>query len=210
MNLKESFRYQNYLERLLDCADRYLDNPANTQQIVKTHLRNAKNKDAEDTSETMERPGAFSSDDMVRFILYLIDERSKLTKAIHDAKASTAPFNLDVAVETNKFRQLAARAIKCMLERTPYEKIERGSDYKFNVEGNQVAYFYDVKVSCNDAFDREKARDTVRSILIKSDETSTQIDQVMVDTDVIYTPPFNVNDTFDDAMNIFLAATKPE
>ena len=69
------------------------------------------------------------NDDVLRFMLYLIDEREKLTTAIGRAKASIG-FDLDAAVETNKFRQTVARNINMMLRYRVGKRTERGTDYK--------------------------------------------------------------------------------
>ena len=75
----------------------------------------------------------------------LVEERSKLTNAIGKAKASIG-FDLDAAIETNKFRQTVANRVKTMLRFTASKRTERGTDYKFNVEGNQTQYYYDIEV----------------------------------------------------------------
>ena len=45
----------------------------------------------------------------------------------------------------------------------------------------------------------------MRELLSKADKTSAEIDAAMINTTVSYTPPFNVNDSFEDAMEAFVA-----
>ena len=137
-------------------------------------------------------------------MLYLIEERDKLTAAISQAKASIG-FDLDAAVETNKFRQTVARNANMMLRYKATKRTERGTDYKFNAEGNQTPYYYDIEVVTTENFNRAQAKATVRDIVTKADEVSTAIDAALINTQVGYEAPFSVNDSFDDAMAIFLA-----
>ena len=85
------------------------------------------------------------------------------------------------------------------------KRVEKGSDYKFNAKGNQTTYYYDVEVATAEAFDRAKAKNAVRDLISKADETSAAIDSAMINTHVEYEPPFNVNDAFEDVMAEFLA-----
>ena len=155
----------------------------------------------EETVDVGEFP---ANDDVLDLMLFLIGEREKLTTAIGAAKA-TIGFDLDAAVETNKSRQQACRNISGMLRTKASKRIEKGTDYKFNAEGNQTTYYYDVEVVTTEAFDRAKAKDAVRALISKADETSAAIDSAMINTQVEDEPPFNVNDTFEDAVAEFLA-----
>ena len=204
MNLKESFRYQNFLENMMQCAGSSLTDREHCLTVTKNHLRNKANSDAEDMQETVDYGEFFQNDDVLAFMLMLVEERSKLTNAIGAAKASL-DFDLDAAVETNKFRQTVAQRTKSMLRFTSSKRTERGTDYKFNVEGNQTQYYYDIEVEAVEAFDREHAKTVVRDTMSESDRVSAQIDFAMINTVVNYEPPFNVNDSFEDVMTEFLA-----
>lgn len=146
----------------------------------------------------------YKNDDVLSFMLFLVNEREKLTTAIGKAKA-TIGFDLDAAVETNKFRQMLMGRTKMMLRYASAKKTERGTDYKFNAEGNQNQYFYDIEVEYTEAFNREDAKRLVKEIATEADKTSAAIDSAMINTQVDYTAPFNVNDSFDDVMEEFLA-----
>lgn len=86
----------------------------------------------------------------------------------------------------------------------PSENIIRGSAYKFNGEGNQVTYNYDVKQVTTIDFDRNKAREISRSLVSASDSISTSIDKVMVELEVAYEPEYSVNDAFEDVVAAFV------
>ena len=97
MNLKESFRYQNFLGSLLSSAASSLTDVQHCLTTTKTHLRNKANEDAADVTEQVDIGEFHKNDDVLCFMLYLIDEREKLTTAIGRAKASIV-FDLDAAV----------------------------------------------------------------------------------------------------------------
>lgn len=204
MNLKESFRYQNFLENMLAYAGNSLTDREHSLTITKNHLRKKANAEAEDMMETVDVGEFFKNDDVLKFMTMLVEERSKLTNAIGKAKASIG-FDLDTAIETNKFRQTVANRVKTMLRFTASKRTERGTDYKFNVEGNQTQYYYDIEVKANEAFDRSVAKDTMRKLILEADKVSAEIDSAMINTMVEYDAPFNVNDSFEDVMTDFLS-----
>lgn len=204
MNLKESFRYQNFLENMMSSAGESIVTREHSLSVTKKHLRSKANSDAADMDETIDFGEFHKNDDVLRFMLFLVAEKEKLTTAIGKAKA-TIGFDLDAAVETNKFRQTLAYRTKMMLRHTSSKKMERGTDYKFNAEGNQNQYFYDIEVAYTEAFDREAAKRLIKTVSTESDKTSAAIDSAMINTQVEYTAPFNVNDAFDDVMEEFLA-----
>ena len=204
MNLKESFRYQNFLENMLAYAGNSLTDREHSLTITKNHLRKKANAEAEDMMETVDVGEFFKKDDVLKFMTMLVEERSKLTNAIGKAKASIG-FDLDAAIETNKFRQTVANRVKTMLRFTASKRTERGTDYKFNVEGNQTQYYYDIEVKANEAFDRSVAKDTMRKLILEADKVSAEIDSAMINTMVEYDAPFNVNESFEDVMTDFLS-----
>ena len=204
MNLKESFRYQNFLENMLAYAGNSLTDREHSLTITKNHLRKKANAEAEDMMETVDVGEFFKNDDVLKFMTMLVEERSKLTNAIGKAKASIG-FDLYAAIETNKFRQTVANRVKTMLRFTASKRTERGTDYKFNVEGNQTQYYYDIEVKANEAFDRSVAKDTMRKLILEADKVSAEIDSAMINTMVEYDAPFNVNDSFEDVMTDFLS-----
>ena len=59
MNLKESFRYQNFLENMLAYAGNSLTDREHSLTITKNHLRKKANAEAEDMMETVD-VGEFS------------------------------------------------------------------------------------------------------------------------------------------------------
>lgn len=204
MNLKESFRYQNFLDMMMRAASASIQQRDHCLKVTKTHLRSKANPDASDVTETVEGEVFFANDDVVAFMAWLVKEREKLTIAIGAAKASIG-FDIDAAIETNKFRQTVNGSIKNMLRYTPTKRVEQGRDYKFNVEGNQTPYIYEIEVVSEEAYDKTGAKTLMREMISKADEVSAAIDAAMINTKVDYEPVFDVNETFDDVMTDFLA-----
>lgn len=204
MNLKESFRYQNFLDTMMRAASASIQQRDHCLKVTKTHLRSKANPDAGDVTESVEGEVFFANNDVVAFMAWLVKEREKLTAAIGEAKASIG-FDIDAAIETNKFRQTVNRSVKSMLRYTPSKSVEQGRDYKFNVEGNQTPYIYDIEVVSEEAYDRTSAKTLMREMISKADEVSAAIDAAMINTKVNYAPAFDVNETFDDVMTDFIA-----
>jgi hypothetical protein len=55
----------------------------------------------------------------------------------------------------------------------------------------------------NEAYDKEGAKQYMRSVITDADKVSADIDSAMINTQVDYAPVFDVNDTFEDAMTEF-------
>lgn len=203
MNLKESFRYQNFLESMMRFASASIQNREHCLEVTKTHCRSRVNPDTTDVTEVVEIESFFSNDSVLAFMRWLVDEKEKLTQAIGVAKASIG-FDIDAAIETNKFRQSVNNAIRSMLRCSPYKRTEQGRDYKFNNEGNQMAYIYEIEVIAEDAYNRDDAKAIMRSMISNADKVSADIDAAMINTKVDYTPVFDVNETFEDVMAEFI------
>ena len=206
MNLKEAFRYQNYLESLMKNAQNSIVQRDHCLKVTETHLRSKANPDAIDVvkeAETTE--DFFPNDDVIRLLVWLITEREKLSVAINKAK-QTIGFDIDAAVESNKFRQRACVGIKGMLIYKASKCVRTGQDYKFNNEGVQTPYVYEVEAVYEEAFDRQKSKEIMRSMLSEADEVSAKIDQAMVNTLVDYDVVYDVNESFEDVMEKFAAA----
>lgn len=204
MVLKEAFRFQKFLDGLFQSAQYSISDKSHALTVTKTHLRSLANAEAEDKVEIIDNGVFCANDDVIAFMQFLIQEKFALSCAIGKAKASIE-FDIDAAVETNKYRQNLRNSVNGMLRNVASKKIERGTDYKFNVEGNQMQYAYDVEVDYTEAFNRNAAKIIIRGVITEADKISRAIDSAMIDTDVEYTSIFDVNDSFEDAMEIYLS-----
>lgn len=204
MNLKEAFRYQKFLDTLMLEASSSIQNMAHAANVMERHIRSTANPEAQDSVEEPVVEDFVKNDDAILLISFLIFEKEKLSNAIAKAKAN-AGFDIDAAIETNKYRQTAASAIRNMLRFKPNTKKTKGVDYKFDINGTQVPYRYDVEVVSTDAFNRDYAKQMLNRLMTVSDATSSAIDSIVVNTAVEYEPPFDVNSNFEDAVAVLLA-----
>lgn len=203
MNLKESFRYQKFLDRMMAEAGSSLQNMAHCLKTTKAHLRHAVNQEAEDVVEVVDVGDFVPNDIMMDFAAHLVEEREKLSIAIGVAKASVG-FDIDAAIETNKFRQSLNSAIRGMLRNTGSKRKTKEMDYKFDINGVQVPYRYDVEIMTEENYDRNAAKELMRSTIAKADEVSAAIDAAMINTVVGYEAPYDVNESFEDVLESYI------
>ena len=202
MNLKESFRYQNFLDSLISSARFSLVNPSHSMVVTKRHLKTKTNPDAEDVEETVEVEDFYPNDIVVKFLMWAIEEKQKLATLISKAK-TTADFDLDSSVSANKQRKDVIKAINALMSKKEGKTKEFGTDYKFNVEGDQVAYRYEIEVERKENFNRAELKAVVKELNSICDETSSKVDEFLITTLLDYTPRFDVNASFDDVMEEF-------
>lgn len=199
MNLKEAFRYQNKIQRLMDEALMVLNRDKNVTKVENTALRHKVNPEATDetTLETPETEYAEQITDITVLLMFLLDERERLSSAIRTAKQGM-DMDFDGEVSLNAKRQDIAGAFRRMSELRASENLLPGAGvgYKFNAEGNQVCYRCDLKKVTTINFDRNKVRAFAAQLNKKADQISAELDKRMVNTEVSYDAPFDVNDTF--------------
>ena len=199
MNLKEAFRYQNKLQRLMDDAQDILSRDKNVTKVANTALRHKVNPEAQDET-TFDLPDTEYADQITEvavFLMFLLSERERLSQAIRKAKREM-DMDFDGEVSLNSKRQEIAAVFRHMGEIRSSENLYPGAGvgYKFNAEGNQVSYRCDLKKVTTINFDRNKVRSYAAFLNKKSDQTSAELDKRMVNTEVDYEAPFDVNDTF--------------
>lgn len=205
MNLKEAFRYQNHLGELLTGALSYLSDRNQTTSVEQRHLKSKMNTGEEDdvltTDQVREGRGThFDNNAIVDFAIFILNERNKLAIAIAEAKSSSE-FKMDAELSINKDRQRIVRTLLMMSSIKPHTKTSRGSSYKFNEEGNQVPYYYDIVEKFDIDFDRSYVRKVAREFSTAADDVSSKADRCLIDTVVNYEAVFDLNDSFEDAVN---------
>lgn len=211
MNLKQSFQFQNKLQSLMWSAQSVLNNDDNVTETKAVHLRSKAVNGEEDNLVIETPPSGYAGNvnELADFLLYLMEERVKLSDAIQKAKRSIA-FDLDSEVGLNKARQSIASTFRHMASLRNSETLEPGGGigYRFNAEGNQVPYKCDVRRVTTINFNRDAIRKYAGEVGQRADEVSNLIDLAMVSTDVDYAPPFNVNDTFAEIFETYILCTR--
>lgn len=209
MNLKEAFRFQNKIQALMDEGGLILSRDQNLTQTKNTYLRSKVMQDAEDETVTDQAPSEFADriTDVAGFMLFLLGERKKLSKAIRKAK-NELEIDFDGETSLNTCRQSLAHMFKHMADLRASEVIvsNSGYGYRFNTDGNQVSYKCDVRRVTTINFDRNTIRKELANLNKQSDAVSAELDRCLVNSSVDYDPPFDVNDSFTDVFESFSVA----
>ena len=213
MNLKEAFRFQNKLGAMMDEAQSILGRDANITKAENTYLRKKVFDGAENETVVDTPPTEFADQItvMISFLMHLMDQREKLSKAIHAAK-NALPIDMDSEVGLNAKRQEIARVLKRMADVRNSEVLINGggTGYRFNQEGNQVSYRCDVRRVTTINFDRKVARNFAAEMNRKADAVSAELDRCMVNSEVAYEAPFDVNDSFAEIFGAYAEAHSKE
>ncbi|MCI8479206.1 MAG: hypothetical protein HFE97_12895 [Oscillospiraceae bacterium] len=207
MNLKDAFRAQNKLQSLLDDAMSILEDQRNIVKTETIHLRKKVMPDVENESEFALAPSEYADQigQVANFMMYLLEERVKLSDAIQTAKAAL-PIHMDSEVSLNHQRQSMAALFRRMAALRSAEKLLPGGGigYRFNAEGNQVQYRCDAREVTTINFDRNQIRALAARLDCKSDEISAAIDRCLINSEVFYSLPFDLNAGFDEVFQDFI------
>lgn len=201
MNLKESYRYANYLDNLLSTAYSYLRNKGFITTTKQNHLRSKANSDAQDEVIDIQKPYdvEFTPNSVLDFIVKVIDEKEGLSSAIALAKANTE-INIDNAIAMNKKKQGFVSVLNGMVGIKASETITTGTDYKFNQEGNQVKYCYNIEQKTCIDYNRTDVKNLIKKYLKETDDISAKLDSIEINTKVEFNPLFDVNSSFEDSV----------
>lgn len=201
MILKEAFRYQNYLSTLFGQAINYLSREDFITTTTQKHNRSMINSDAQD--EEIVVPKVFNVDykpnDLIDFVVQMIDEKQKLSDAITNAKKSLN-MDIDAAMSMNKTKQDFISTLRRMASIRPTESEKEGTSYKFNNDGDQVSYRYPVKEVKTIEYNRNAVKGLISKYKKETDEISTERDRIDIMTDVDYTPVWEVDTPLEDIL----------
>ncbi len=208
MILKEAYRYQNFLDRLLSEAQSYMNSETFITNVKQIHHRKKANPAAED--EVIEEvakkklndtynsmPVDFTPMQIVDFAVKALEEKEKLSLAIVTAKKTTK-IDIDHSIAMNKKRQEFVSSLNFMNGIKNRETKSRGTDYKFNQEGNQISYYYDIDEIITIDFDRNDIKGLIKKLTKQSDELSITLDGLLITTEVDYIPVWDINDSLED------------
>ena len=208
MNLKEAFRYEKFLSHLFkEGLDRMQHNPTKT---LFEHRRHAAYPAHEDVTykEDSDRPDP-DNDEILSFLLYVINQKRELGDAIRAAK-SGAEVNIDTEMQVNNMRRYLYKSLECMLENRPKTVVSTGDGvgYYFDKDGSQKEYHYDVAEKTVINFDRQHFGETATRLARQAEISSSGIERQMVLVQVDYEPPFEVYGTMLQALEKFTKQKK--
>ena len=195
MNLKEAFQAQNKISELMSYINRYLSDSDNVMTITEKHLRSKALAGQQDDTVDVSRKAdeGFDVGRLLGIWQELMEEKERLGAAIGKAKAGM-DFNLDAAVDANKSRRAFLSMLQELANRKSSHELQKGEGrgYVFNNDGNQTSYCYDIDRILTIDYDRNKVRAMVKELNRASDEVSIQIDEALLQTQVDYTPKFDL------------------
>lgn len=199
MNLKESYRYANYLDGLLNTAYTYLRNKGFVTTTVEEHLRKQSNPDVENETIEVQKPFdvEFKPNDVIDFAVNVIEEKEKLSNAIAVAKSSTE-IDIDNAIAMNKKKQGFVSVLNGIADIKPSETKTTSKGYKFDINGEQKPYIYDVNRKTSIDFDRNDVRNLIKKYLKETDEISAKLDMIEITTQVDFISTWDVNEKFEE------------
>ena len=199
MNLKESYRYANYLDGLLSTAYTYLRNKGFVTTTVEEHLRKQSNPDVENETIEVQKPFdvEFKPNQVIDFVVRVLNEKDKLSEAIAEAK-STTEINIDNAISMNKKKQAFVSVLNGIADIKPSEIKTTSKSYKFDINGEQKPYVYDVNRKTSIDFDRNDVRNLIKKYLKETDEISAKLDLIEITTQVDFVPTWDVNEKFEE------------
>jgi hypothetical protein len=205
ITLKKSFELQNYMKNLLHLALASLGLTENITTTTQEHMRTKAFYGGEDETITKPKHPDFTHEvmDVVDFACDIQREMDLLTIAINNAKHShEKDFDSMIAINNRK-RALLTR-LEIMSSIKPTETIKSGQAWKFNEEGNQVAYSYDIKEVTTIDFDRNVIKSIISRIRKELDEYSVAIDEMQLETMVDFNTIYEIGDSLEDAIEKFI------
>lgn len=199
---QEAFRYQNYLSLLLSQAMNYLSCESYITTTIQSHNRTKVNPDAQDEKITIQKPYnvIFEPNDLIDFVVKVIEEKEKLSNAIAESKR-TLEFDIDAAMSINKMKQEFIQTLRRMAVIKSTELEKEGTSYKFNNDGDQVSYRYPVKEVKTIDYDRNTVKSLISKFKKETDKISTERDRIDIMIEVNYDPIWEVDTPLEDILS---------
>lgn len=137
----------------------------------------------------------------------LINEKSDMVLAIANAKQlnkieiGVKSFDLDTAIQCNKSKREFAQNLNYLKDNKSKVVKTTTTGYKFNNEGNQVPYSYNLEKNYKLDFDEKEILSLYKSILTNCDVLSEKIDELMTRDIVCFVPNYNLHDSLEEIIN---------
>lgn len=198
---QEAFRYQNYLSLLLSQTMNYLSCESYITTTIQSHNRTKVNPDVQDEKITIQKPYnvIFKPNDLIDFVVKVIEEKEKLSNAIAESKR-TLEFDIDAAMSINKMKQEFIQTLRRMAVIKSTELEKEGTSYKFNNDGDQVSYRYPVKEVKTIDYDRNTVKSLISKFKKETDKISTERDRIDIMIEVNYDPIWEVDTPLEDIL----------
>ena len=180
-----------------------LKNSTGWYTLEQKHLKHKVNPEVEDVvktdAEIKNGSECYDVNKLVGLVSKCSAEYEKLCLAIDVAKAGAMP-KIDAMLTANQALRQAIEALQPLTRVKDKKKTYKATDYKFNAEGNQISYSYDVEETAMVAFNVKAVKDYVKSLKVKTDSQSAEIEGMLLETEVILNPEFDITDSVEDVL----------
>lgn len=208
MNLKNAFRYSNFLTEQISQLQSLTYASKNYTTTKVTSFKSKAIKDEEDTIEILEVDRDFDCkmNDIYFIILDLISEKTKLEAEIALAKSGNKidwkingqEVDLDTAVSYNRAIRKTVECFSKFEKLTSTTEKTKGSDYTFNINNEQVMYRYDVERVVEIDYDKDVIKAKNRKLKSEADSISDAIDAFMLKDIVSFEAKYDINSSMQD------------
>lgn len=209
MTLKDAFRYQKFLKETVDTTLYHLRDTAITTKTTSIHKLCEVDAVLTDKIEvsTDSRTFGYTADQLVAFLSFLLEERSKVSEAISISKRYHT-VDIDANIAENKILRNVASALRDLDRLKTTKRTSVGSAYRFNAEGNQIPCRYNIESVTEIDFDRKTVKSMYKKLYSDADERSAAVDDALLSLRVLHEPALNINDSFEDMLDAFLLSEK--
>ena len=208
MNLKDAFRLQKFFSNTITTLNYYISTEGFATKVVEIHEKNLANKDVanEEINLKNEKPFECSIETLVFIIIDLMTEKAKLSYAIESEKKYSSVnwtidgklISIDIAIEYNSKTRELLGVLKHLNDLKSNVSKKNGRDFKFNINGEQVSYNYNINVHSQIDFDRNIIKNLYKKYLEEADNISNMIERYMINSSVDFQSVYSYNDSIDD------------
>lgn len=213
MNLVEACKLAKNIEALKYQIADVISSPDYAAKITERHLKSKADENLAD--ETIEREVTkmydITTEQAIQLLDILMQKKAELSSAIeaakHDIRIDVNGMKLayDSAIEYNKsLRDLAIYRMNRLNRLKEGVVKTTASAYRFNVEGNQTPYKYDVEIETTLLIDAKDTKNKEKNYRKLADEISTKLDEAKLNTKIDLDLGIEVNDTLEDVIDAFL------
>ena len=213
MNLVEACKLAKNIETLKILVADIIANMDYATKITENHLKSKAGEGLEDETVIREVDKTYdiTTEEAIKLLDILMEKKALLSSAIENAKhnikieVNGLEMAYDSAIEYNKslrdiviYKMNRLNRIKEGITKTS------ATAHRFNAEGNQTAYRYDVEVETKSLVDLQKTKKKEKAYRKLADEVSTKLDEAKLATKIDLDLGIELNDTLDDVIEAFL------
>lgn len=200
MTLRESYTYQNFLDRMINKCEYLLSVPSFITTTVETHKIAEANPGAKDRVVTRDKNVDVdcAPAQVVDLLVKLLEEKEKISSAIATTKKSTE-IDIDESMAMNKVRQDAINRFKSMSAYRSSESESYGTAYRLNTtSGSQERFQYVIESKTSIDFDRNNINALIKKYKRINDELSKKKDLIELTVEVEFSPKYDMDSSFEE------------